>query len=554
MAFLLLAGAPSVPGCTPSRGAPAAPTALFTDMRPQSGVDFRTAHDREGLTILETLGHGAGLCDFDADGNLDLVLVGHDKVGLYRGNGKFGFENVTAASGLKQKGYWLGVATGDWDGDGRVDLFLSGYDCSRLYRNVGGMRFEDATARAGVDVQPPKKGTAPEWRSSAAFVDVDRDGKLDLYVLRYAHFGGAGKPTLCKEYGVPAACDPLVYDSQIGVFYRNLGNGRFQDETAARGLQKAHGHALGLACADYDQDGWIDIAVANDERPGDLFRNLGGGRFQQRGPESGTGFDSLGHTHAGMGIDWGDYDRDGRLDLFVTTFRNEEKTLYRNIGDGTFLDMALRTGLSETLQPWISWGTRFLDYDNDGWLDLMVASGHVHDLAHRILATQSYPQPLKLYRNTAGTTYADVSAQAGSAFAQPFVGRALCTGDIDNDGGLDVVVTDAEGQPRLLRNTTAGRGHWLSVRLEGPPTNRLGIGSTLIVETPAGKKIHNVTTTGSFLSANDARAHIGLGSEASITRVTVRWPDGTTREFGSFGVDREIVLPYGRDAAPHAGP
>jgi enediyne biosynthesis protein E4 len=232
----------------------------------------------------------------------------------------------------------------------------------------------------------------------------------------------------------------------------------------------------------------------------------------------------------------------------VTTFRNEEKTLYRNLGAGMFQDMALRTGLSETLQPWISWGTRFLDYDNDGWLDIMVASGHVHDLTHKILAGQSYPQPLKLFHNGAGRRFTDVSIQAGPAFTTPIVGRALCTGDIDNDGGLDVVVTDAEGQPLILRNTVQRRGHWLSLRLEGPQTNRLGVGSRLTVETPAGKQIHNVTTTGSFLSANDARAHLGLGDQTRVANVTVDWWDGRRTTHGPFEVDREVVLRYGAGA------
>ncbi len=531
-------------GCTPSHGAVAPAPALFEDRGPSSGVDFVTRHHKVGLTILETLGHGAGLCDFDGDGNLDLILVGPDHVALYRGDGKFHFQDVTAASGLAQTGYWEGVATGDFDGDGKPDLYLCGHGCSALYRNLGGMRFQNVTREAGVDVVPPPPGGTPEWRTSAAFVDVDRDGKLDLLVARYAKFG-PHTPQLCSSGDVRIACDPQNYDSQRPVFYHNLGGGRFRDETRERGFGVASGHALGIAIADYDDDGWIDIAIANDEKPGDLFHNRKNGTFEQRGPMSGTAFDSFGHVHAGMGIDWGDYDRDGRQDLFVTTFQSEEKNLYRNLGKELFADMGLRTGLSSPIQPWISWGTKFFDYDNDGWLDLMVASGHVEDQVKRVNPQTDYPQPLVLFHNQRGDTYVDVSRQAGPSFQTPIVGRALATGDIDNDGGIDVVVTNAEGPPLLLRNVAPARGHWLSIRLEDTKGNTQGIGARITVQTPHGKMVHDVSTTGSFLSASDVRAHFGLGSDTAVEGITVRWPDGKSERFRADGIDRTLTLKRG---------
>lgn len=548
-----LAGLPLLSGCNASRAsrssatAPAAPSsradALFIDQHSASGIDFRTANDKVGLTILETLGHGAALCDFDADGNLDLVLLGVNRVALYRGDGKFRFADVTAASGLRQPGHWHGTATGDFDGDGRVDLYLCGYGRSALYRNLGGMRFRDVTREAGVDVKPPGRDGIPEWRSSAAFVDIDHDGKLDLYVLRYVKFG-PHTPQLCDKGSLKIACDPQSYDTQRGVLYRNLGSGKFADETAKRGLHKASGHALGVTCSDFNGDGWIDIAVANDERPGDLFRNRGKGRFEQIGPQSGTAFDAFGHVHAGMGIDSSDYDRDSQMDLFVTTFEKEEKTLYRNLGHGVFTDMSLSTGLSEPLQPWIAWGARFLDFDNDGWPDLLVANGHVHDQAKRINPQTDYPQPLILLRNKAGRTFENVSAQAGPAFQRTLVGRAICTGDIDNDGGIDAVVTNAEGQPLLLRNGASPRGHWLSVRLEGPAGNRQGVGARITLQTSGGKRIHDVSTAGGFMAANDVRAHFGLGLKEQIQGVTVRWPDGTLQQFGAQPANRQVSLRY----------
>lgn len=549
-----LAGGSFLSGCNTSRASRSEVTSpeetsvnsgtLFVDQRSAAGIDFPVANPKVGLTILETLGHGAALCDFDGDGNLDLVLLGVDRVALHRGDGKFHFTDVTAASGLGQQGRWHGAATGDFDGDGRVDLYLCGYGRSALYRNLGGMQFGDVTQSAGVHVRPAGRDGIPEWRSSAAFVDIDHDGRLDLYVLRYAQFGPR-TPQLCDKDGVPIACDPTSYDSQRGVLYRNLGNGKFADETLKRGLDKASGHALGITCADFDGDGLIDIAVANDERPGDLFRNRGKGQFEQNGPQSGTAFDAHGHVHAGMGIDSSDYDRDSRMDLFVTTFEKEEKNLYRNLGSGVFMDNSLNSGLSKPLQPWISWGTRFLDYDNDGWLDLLVANGHVHDTAKRINPQTDYPQPLILLRNKeGGRSFVNVSSQAGPAFQKPLVGRAVCTGDIDNDGGIDVVVTNAEGQPLLLRNTASQQGHWLSVGLQGPLGNHQGIGARITLQTSGGKRIHDVSTAGGFMAANDARAHFGLGHKEQIRSISVRWPDGSLQQFGTQPKNQHVRLRY----------
>ncbi len=529
-------------GASRSEGTPLPP--LFVDQRAASGVDFLKRHDKLGLNILETLGLGAALCDFDDDGNLDLVLLGENRVALYRGDGRFHFQDVTENSGLQQRGHWHGAATGDFDGDGRIDLYTSGYGCSALYRNLGAMRFQDVTAEAGVGVRPASDKQSPEWRTSAAFVDVDHDGRLDLYVLRYVTFG-PHTPQLCTRGEVMIACDPQTYDPQRGTLYHNVDGKKFADETALRGMAEASGNALGVACADYDNDGWTDIAVANDERPGDLFRNRGNGHFEQKGPESGTAFDAYGFVHAGMGIDWGDYDRDGRIDLFITTYENEVKNLYRNLGIGIFADMSLRTGISKPLHPWISWGIRFLDYDNDGWLDLMVTSGHVQDQAKKVKPQTDYPQPLVLFHNEKGQTFKDVSAQAGPSFQKPMVGRALCTGDIDNDGGVDVVVANAEGQPLLLRNVTPKRGHWLAVRLQATGSNRHGMGSRITLETNQGKSIRDVHTSGSVFCANDARAHFGLGREEKVQGIVVRWHDGMTERFTPSSVDQTLLLRYG---------
>ena len=537
-------GALLAPGCSPSQGAAPATPHLYEDVRATSGVDFVNRHEKEALTIRDTLGHGAGLCDFDGDGNLDLVLLGPDRVRLYRGDGHFHFTDVTAQAGLSQPGYWEGIAIGDFNGDGKPDLYLCGYNASALYENLGGMRFKNVTEAAGLAVAPPNAQGIPEWRASAAFLDVDNDGKLDLYVTRYVQFG-PHTPQLCHKHDVPIGCDPQSYALQRGSLFYNLGNGRFRDETASRGMASASGYALGVACGDYDDDGYTDVAVANDEHPGDLFHNLGNGRFEQKGVESGIGFDSYGHVHAGMGLDWGDFDRDGHQDLYVTTYENEEKNLYRNIGGGLFQDVAFRVGASRPAQPWISWGTKFLDYDNDGFSDLIVASGHVQDLAKRVNPKTDYPQPLVLLHNQQGQSFADVSGSAGPAFQTPLVGRAVVTGDIDNDGGVDIVVTNGEGQPLLLRNVMPDRKNWLSVALENSGPNRQAIGARVTVVTAGGRQVRDVTTGGSYLAANDVRLHFGLGVETQVQYVDVRWPGAKSERFSVPGIDRVVTLRRG---------
>jgi hypothetical protein len=517
---------------------------LFVDEYPRSGISFVLGHGgRTPLNIRETLGHGAAMLDADGDGRLDLLFLGPDRVVLYRNQGDWRFADVTAGSGLAQPGYWQGVATGDVDGDGRVDLYLCGHGVQALYRNLGGGRFADVTKASGLAASGG--GAEVPWNTSAAFADVDGDGWLDLYVGRYVRFG-LGTPQLCDtdQPGVRSVCPPKVYEPQRGVLFHNQGGKRFRDETQARGLATAHGSALGVAFGDEDGDGWPDLAVANDELPGDLFRNRGG-RFANVGAASGTAYDADGRVHAGMGVDWGDMDNDGRLDLAVTTFWGEADCLYRNDGGGLFHDIAGETELARIGRPYVGFGVKFFDQDNDGDNDLVTANGHVADNADRLRRGDRYAQPTLLFRNDGGRFH-DITAAAGPAFTRPIVGRAVCAGDLDDDGRVDLVITNLEGPPLLLRNRVPAsrrdvggseaaekgaepRGHWLEVSLMGAPPNRQAIGARVTVRAGQQFQVREVTTAGSYLSAGDVRLHFGLGADgdgasAAVDEITVRWP------------------------------
>jgi hypothetical protein len=565
-------------GCAPERSRARATegTGIFVDEYPRSGIDFVLGHGgKTPLDILETLGHGAAMLDVDGDGRLDLLLLGPDRLALYRNRGDWRFEDVTASSGLARRGYWQGVATGDVDGDGRVDLFLCGYGVAALYRNRGEAAggppgsFEDVTEAAGLkriadrgspiaDERPATDDRRPTadrsqepgarsqepipWNTSAGFADVDGDGWLDLYVARYVRFG-PDTPRHCRtdQPGVRSVCPPKVYEPQRGVFYRNVGRGRFREETRERGLDTAHGNALGVAFGDENDDGRVDLAVANDELPGDLFRNVGRGRFRNIGPESGTAYDADGRVHGGMGIDWGDLDGDGRLDLVVTTFSNETKNLYRNEGGDLFRDVAVGTEFGRVGRPYVGFGVKFFDLENDGDSDLVIANGHVADNAARLRRGDSYPQPTLLFRNDAGQFH-DITALGGSALARPIVGRGVCAGDLDQDGRVDLVVTNVEGPPLLLRNRCETPGRWLQVLLRGKWPNRHGIGARVAVRAGGRRQVREVTTGGSYLSAGDPCLHFGLGSAPRVDELVVRWPGGAVSRMRDVAVDQRVTV------------
>ncbi len=532
----LLSGCPGTPPptatTTPAASAASGPF-RFADVYPESGVDFRLGHGgRSPLSILDTIGHAAGLLDVDGDGRLDLLLTGPDQVRLYRNLGKWRFQDVTAASGLRQKGYWQGCAAGDLDGDGRTDLYLAAKGTAALYRNLGGGKFQDVTPSSGTAVTDPNR-----WNSAVDFLDYDGDGRLDLYVAAYVDLGDHSG--LCLTQGITTGCGPLHYRPQKGMLYRNLGDWRFQPVT---GEPKGHGKTLGALAADWDGDGRPELYLANDQMEADMLRFDPAGKAHEEALARGTAAGPDGAVQGGMGVAATDYNGDGHLDLFVTTFHQEPNSLYRNEGGGTFLNAAFPSGIAAATTRFVGFGAQFADLDNDGWSDLAIANGHPQQLVETVDATTSYAQPAQLLRNTGDGRFQDVSASAGAALQRRVVGRALCTGDLDNDGDIDVVLSDLEGPPMLLRNETPSTHGWLRVVLKGRTGNRDGRGALLTCDTGNGKQVRLATSGGSYYAAGDPRVHFGLGAAREVRRLTVRWPGGKEQTLQDLPVNQEITV------------
>ena len=528
---------------TGAMDAPAAKTqtggSIFENVASQAGLRYQwTPSGKRPLNILQTIGNGCAFLDYDNDGNLDILLVGPHPA-LFRGDGKGHFEDVTQAMGLdKLNGHFLGCAVGDYDNDGYADIYLSAYRGGVLLHNEGGKGYKDVTQAAGLTAQP--------WGTSCAFGDIDGDGRLDLYICNYAVFGPDTLPQLCNFHGTLSSCGPHYYMPEKGVLYHNEGGGKFRNITPAWGAQSVHGRALGAAFADYDDSGKQSLALANDESPGDLLQNRGR-KFTNVGVESGTAYDSATNVHGGMGLDWGDFNNDGKLDLAVATFYGEDKCVYRNEGGGVFTEMCRALGMSQPLMPYVAFGVKFIDYDNDGFLDLMFANGHVQDNIDALEKT-TYREPLALLHNRGGTSFEDVSPAIGET--SRIVGRGLAVGDFDNDGKMDVLVVDSEGAPLLLHNKNAANGqgsggHWLGVTLVGVRSNRDGYGAILTATSGAQHWTQRCGTDGSYLSASDKRVHFGLGQSATLDTLTVQWPSGHKDVIRGLVADRYITLREG---------
>jgi hypothetical protein len=435
----------------------------------------------------------------------------------------------------------MGAAVGDYDNDGDLDLFLTSFGPDVLYRNNGDGTFTDVTKEAGV--------SDPLWSSSAAFVDHDRDGDLDLFVANYLDFSIADNRRCHDSLGARDYCSPRAYRPVADRFYRNEGNGRFVDATVAAGIAKADGAGLGVSTGDYDGDGWIDLYVANDATPNQLWINNRDGTFRDEGLLSGTAVNAAGNPEGSMGVASGDPDADGDEDLFITNIVAETFVLYENDGKATFDDARVRWGVSAPTAPFTGFGTDWIDYDNDGWLDLFIANGAVNVIE----AQRGTPAPFRmrnqLLRNVGSKRFVDVTADAGAAFARAEIGRGAAFGDIDNDGDVDIVVTTNGGPVRLLINQARPHGshHWLRVKLEQEGGNRYAFGARVGVERAGQPTLwRRIRTDGSYLSANDVRAHFGLGRSERVDAVVIEWPDGTRERRTDVGVDREIRILRGR--------
>jgi hypothetical protein len=530
---------------------------LFVDTAQKLGLNFKAvAQHTPTKYLIETMGSGVAVLDYDNDGLLDIFLVNGatitdqeakgsvpKKTGPAEWNRLFHqrkdgtFEDVTERAGLAGVGYGMGVAVGDYDNDGFEDIYVTAYGGNRLYHNNGNGTFTDVTEASGTGgVTKPGES----WYTSAAWVDLDNDGLLDLVVLRYVKWDW--NDVFCGEHreGFRSYCHPDIFPAIAPLVYRNDGHGHFTEASAKLGLN-VPGKGLGIALADYDRDGRTDIAVANDSMPEFLYHNQGDGKYAEVGLQSEIGVDSDGHTYAGMGIDFGDYDNDGLPDLVITDLANQRYALYHNNGDGSFTYSTYTTGLAQMTLVHSGWGIHFLDYDNDGLKDLLIAQGHDLDNIELNFPQLHYREPMLLARNT-GKRFIDVSKQSGAVFQEPWVGRGMAVGDLDNDGRVDAVISTNNGPAHILHNETPTTNHWLTLNLVGHKSNRDAIGAEIELTTSAGVQMVTVSTAGSYLSSNDKRAHFGLGADTSAKSIRIHWPSGIVQVLEHVNGDRVVNL------------
>ena len=524
----------------------------FIDWTPASGLHFQNAASHTSRKYLpETMGAGVALFDLDNDGRLDIFVVNGALLidptpkgtipqktdskywnRLYHQKQDGTFEDVTENAGLQGTGYGMGVAVGDYDNDGYEDLYVTAYGGNRLYHNNGNSTFTDVTEKAGVG--------GSGWSTSAAWVDLDNDGLLDLVVLRYLEWDF--DDIWCGEHkeGYRAYCHPDYFKPVTPLVYHNNGSGTFTEISKQIGISKP-GKGLGIALADYDEDGRVDILIANDSMPEFLYHHKSNGTFEDVGLTSGIAVDGEGHSYAGMGVDFADYDNDGLPDLIVTDLANQMYALYRNDGDGTFAYESYPSGLGRMTMAHSGWGVRFLDYDNDGWKDLLITQGHDVDIIQLTAPNLRYREPMLLARNT-GHGFVDVSADAGSIFREAWVGRGLAIGDIDSDGRVDAVVTTNDGPLYILRNVTPTPYHWLTLKLIGHKSNRDAIGAEVKAVTAKNSQVATVTTASSYLSSSDKRVHFGLGAASMAERIEIRWPSGIRQLIKNVPADQLLQV------------
>jgi hypothetical protein len=525
----------------------------FADVTQKLGIHFKQeASPTSRKYLLETMGSGVALFDYDNDGRLDIFFANGARIDdptpkgtipkkdgpkywnrLYHQKADGTFEDVTEKAGVAGAGYSTGVAVGDYDNDGFDDLFVAGYGRSILYHNNGDGTFTDVTASAGV--------AGSGWATSAAWVDYDNDGKLDLVVARYMEWDFDDIYCGHREEGFRSYCHPDLFKPASVLLYHNDGNGKFTEVSAKAGIDKP-GKGLGLAIADYDHDGWMDILLANDSVPEFLFHNKGNGTFEEVGVASGVGLDGNGATFAGMGVDFQDYNNDGWPDVIITDLANQKYALYTNAGDGTFDYSTVTSGLGAISLLHSAWGVRFMDYDNDGWKDLFIVQSHVMDTIQVNEPHLRYRESPLLLWNDKGKKFVDVSAVSGDVFQQKWAARGMAVGDIDNDGKVDIVVTENDGPAWILRNQTSTHNHWISFQLTGVKSNRDGIGARIKITTSAGSQYATVTTAGSYQSSSDKRAHFGLGSATLVTETEITWPSGITQVLKNLPADQILTV------------
>ena len=541
------------------------PVPTFEDVAQKAGLTLPHISSPDKKYIVESMSGGVGLIDCDNDGRLDIITVNGSTVERYRHGGDpmitlyhqdadskntdlksidlknndsknndIHFTDITQSAGLTHKGWGMGVAVADYDNDGLQDIYVTGYGGNALYHNLGNCKFEDVTEKAGVG--------AGGFSTGAAWADYDRDGRVDLFVSRYVHvdidnlpqFGN--DPRFCRFKGVLVQCGPWGMLGESDLLFHNKGDGTFEEVSKKAGVDDPHHYyGLGATWGDYDNDGWPDLYVANDAGPNFLYHNKHDGTFEEVGLLDGVALSGDGMEQGSMGVDWGDYLHEGRLSMIVTNFFEQGSTLYHNLGKDNFADVTVRSGLMKPTYPLVSWGTAFFDMDNDGWLDLFIANGHVYPQVDTIPGGTPYRQPMLLFRNHRDGTFEDVSQ--GLAGMPPQSRRGAAFGDINNDGNVDIVVLNVGQPPSLLLNHDASSNHRVLFKLVGMKSNKAAIGARVTVKAGALVQFSEVRGGASYLSQNDLRLHFGLAANDTMSEVSIRWPNGQTEVLRDVAAD-----------------
>ena len=530
----------------------------LVDVAADAGVDLVNVSGGAAKDyIVDANGNGAAFFDYDNDEDLDILIVngstrehfaqgGDPMVALYRNEGGGHFRDVTSSSGFNRRGWGSGACAGDYDNDGHRDVYVTAFGVDALWRNTGNGRFVDVTRSAGFE--------ETRWGTSCAFADYDHDGYLDLYVANYVAFDdrtipARGVTSNCRFMATDVFCGPKRLTGDPDVLYHNNGDGTFSDATARTGVKDPGYYGFGVVFTDLNDDGWPDIYVANDSVPNLLFRNRGNGTFVEEGLVSGAAMSGDGRAQAGMGVDAGDYNGDGLPDLIVTNFSHDYNTLYENGPPGAFTDRSYAAGIAATAGPYLGWGVKLVDLDNDGLLDVFIANGHVYPEVDKHGLGTRYQQRKQVFLNE-GARFRHASADIGGGLLLEKSSRGAAFGDYDNDGDTDVLVINMNDRPTLLRNDTASGHHWLTVRLVGGKSNRDGIGARVRIEAAKRRQTTTIRGDGSYMSHSDTRAHFGLGGATRVDRLEIRWPSGAVETATGLAADRFYVAREGTGVAP----
>jgi enediyne biosynthesis protein E4 len=533
-------------------GLPPVPT--FKDVASQVGFNVSHIAAPEAHYVIDSTSGGVGLFDCDDDGRLDAVVVNGSTVERFRAGGDplvtlyhqepdGTFKDVTKEAGLTHRGWGMGVAVADYDNDGKLDLFVTGFGGSALYRGLGNCKFEDVTEKAGVG--------GSGFMTGAAWGDYDRDGFVDLYVSRYSHLDmnhlpEFGSNKFCRFKGILVQCGPWGLEGESDFLYHNRGDGTFEEVSVKAGVHDDIGYyGLGVMWVDYDDDGWPDLLVANDSVPNYLYHNNHNETFTDMGMLTGVALSGEGMELGNMGVDWGDYDHSGRLSFFVTHFEEQPNSLYRNKGQDTFDDVSWTSGVGQPSYSYVGWGTAFFDMDNDTWLDILVANGHVYPQIDTLDTGPRFKEPLLLHRNNRDGTFEEVSKESGLAALPLHSRRGAAFGDVFNNGNIDVLLLNVGEPPSLLKNENADRLHRVLFKLIGTKSNRAAIGARVTIHAAGIKQFSEVRGGGSYLSQNDLRLHFGLGTAKKMESVEIRWPNGTVETLQNVAADAIYTIVEG---------